>query len=115
VSDPWVTRDGLPMTAPAPLVLDEKDRRWIRLKWEKIRTAQQKADQANNEWSALNVSIKSWLDSSGITDPVQRAKIQGESLALKDALATGRWHAENAQRHIDDVMLFIRLRELGVL
>lgn len=95
--------------------LSEQERRWIQAKWDKIRTAQQKADKSNNEWQALNDSVNSWLESMQIFDVVQQAKIKGENLGLKDALATGRWHAENAQRHIDDVMLFLKMKELGLL
>lgn len=97
------------------IVLTEQERRWIKAKWEKIRTAQQKADAANNDWLALNESIKSYLDSSGITDIVQRTKIMGESIPLKDALATGNWHSRNAERHIHDVNLFLKMKEMGLL
>lgn len=92
---------------------DEKE--WLRLKWIKIRKSQQTADQSSNNWNRVNGEINRYLDDSGITEVVQRAKIKSESLALKDALETGKWHANEAQRHIDDVQLFLRMKELGVL
>jgi len=98
-----------------PVRFTGEDRRWIRLKWEAIRTAQHTADKSNSEWKGLNTSINSWLDSSGIIDVVQRAKIKGDNLALKDALETGRWHSQNAQRHIDDLMCFLKMKEMGLL
>jgi hypothetical protein len=98
-----------------PVAFTADERRWIRLKWEAIRGAQQTADQANREWQGLSKSIDSWLDSSGITDVVQRTKIKAENLGLKDALETGRWHAQNAQRHIDDLMCFLKMKDMGLL
>jgi len=93
----------------------ESDRNWIRLKWVAIRKAQQTADQSNNDWQRINAEINQYMDDSGIVDPVQRAKTKGESLALKDALAVGDWHSRNAERHIHDLQLFLRLRELELL
>lgn len=95
--------------------LKDDERVWVRRKWEKIRVAQMKADKANLEWTSLNDSLNSYLDSSGTTDIVQRAKIKGENLSLADALAVGRWHSQDAQRHIDDLMLFLKMKELGLL
>lgn len=90
-------------------------RRWVALKWKRIREAQQTADASNNEWNRLNDEINDHMDRHGVTEVVQRAKVKGESLALKDALERGKWHAANAQRHIDDLMLFLKLKEMGLL
>lgn len=97
------------------LRLSQDERKWLRLKWGKIRKSQQVADQSSNNWNRVNSEINRYLDDSGITDDVQRAKIKSESLALKDALETGKWHASESQRHIDDVQLFLRMKELEVL
>jgi hypothetical protein len=40
--------------------------------------------------------------------------MKSESLPLKDALDTGKWHSANAQRHIDDLHLFLKMKELGL-
>lgn len=103
-------------TASGAIVeLKADEKLWLRRKWAKIRASQAKADAASNSWSELNDAMNSYLDRSEIMDPVQRAKIKGENLGLKDGLATHRWHAEEAQRHIDDVNLFLRLKEMGAL
>lgn len=95
--------------------LDDHDREWIKRKWALIRESQQKADRANRDWNNINNSINDYLDRKGETDIVQRAKIKGDSIPLKDALSTGTWHARNAERHIHDVNLFLKMKELGVL
>ena len=101
--------------APGKLRLTEEERKWLRLKWGKIRTAQMRADKAGNEWNLLNDAINRYLDESGEEDIVQRTSIKGKSIPLKDALESGKWHAAESQRHIDDVQLFLRLKELEVL
>lgn len=93
----------------------EDERLWIRGKWDAIRKAQRLADAANNDWQRINGEINRYLDDSGITDVIQRAKIKGESLALRDAFAIGNWHARNAERHIHDLQLFLKLKEMGLL
>jgi len=70
---------------------------------------------SHDETQSIINAINVYLDQSGIVDIVQRARIKGESLPLKDALEKGKWHAQNAQRHIDDLMLFLKMKELGVL
>jgi hypothetical protein len=95
--------------------LPPKDREWIMLKWDKVRAAQQRADKAGNRWNKLNDEINDYLNRECITDLVQRDKIKSESLPLKDALEEGKWHSAEAQRHIADVQLFLRLRELEIL
>lgn len=103
-------------TASGAIVeLKADEQLWLRRKWAKIRTSQGKADSASNSWNELNDAVNVYLDQSGIMDPVQRAEIKGKNLGLKDALATHKWHAEEAQRHIDDVNLFLRLKEMGAL
>lgn len=100
---------------PGKLRLNEEALRWLRLKWGRIRKSQQMADKANNEWNEANAEFREWLDRMGIEDPVQRAKRKSENLRLKEALDVGKWHAAEAQRHIDDVNLFLKLKELEVL
>lgn len=90
-------------------------RQWVNLKWGRIRKSQQLADQADAEWNRINKEINDYMDRMGITDPVQRANTKGESLALKDALAVGNWHSRNAERHIHDLNLFLKLKELDIL
>lgn len=94
--------------------LSKDERRWISLKWREIRNAQQLADRANRRWKELNDAVNSYLDRMGINDPVQRMRHKEVNIALKDELATGNWHSRNAERHIADVQLFLKLRELGV-
>lgn len=91
------------------------DRKWMRAKWQLIRESQIAADKANNEWKAMNESVNEWLDTMAVTDPLQRAQRKSTNLALSESLSTGNWHARNAERHIHDVNLFLRMRELGVL
>lgn len=111
-----MTAEPAPITIePGSLNLTDTDREWVARKWWEIRRAQMLADAANNDWKALNAEVESYLDRSGVADIVQRARIKGENLALADALGVGKWQAENAQRHIDDVALFLRLKELGLL
>jgi hypothetical protein len=95
--------------------LTDSERRWIRRKWQLIRESQMLADRANNKWNQINDEINAYLELKGEKDIVQRAKIKRESIALKDALATGEWHSRNAERHIHDVNLFINLRKEGIL
>jgi hypothetical protein len=85
---------------------------WIKAKWAKIRASQTKADEAGNEWTEMNALLNARYRDE---DPVQKAKLKGANLALKDALDVGKWHSAEAQRHIDDVSLFLRLRELEIL
>ena len=92
--------------------LSPDDRRWIEVKWKKIRASQQRADVAGNEWNELNSALNHHYRNE---DEVQKAKLKGANLALKDALETGKWHAAESQRHIDDLNLFLRLRELEIL
>lgn len=97
------------------LPLSPQDHEWVTAKWALIRKSQQTADKANNDWTRINAEINDYLDRDGTHDIVQRAQVKSQSLALADAYDVGKWHAGNAQRHIDDVMLFLRLKELGVL
>lgn len=97
------------------LRLTSNEVKWLREKWVRIRKSQQTADSAGNDWNRINGEINRWMDESGVVDVVQRAKIKGESLALKDALESGKWHSAEAVRHIEDIKLFLRLKELEVL
>lgn len=104
--------------------LDEAETKWVRAKWALIRAAQAQADAANNNWKEINAAI----NEKHAMEDVQRRKRndfpktdlmksqeKDASLPLKDALSTGNWHARNAERHIHDLNLFLRLKELGVL
>lgn len=88
---------------------------WVKLKWEKIRASQVRADEAGNRWTRINAEIKDHLDRHHIYDIVQREKIKRQSIPLKDAHDDGKWHSAEAQRHIADLDLFLKLKELEVL
>lgn len=103
-----------PVTAPA-LRLTPDEQLWLRQKWRRIRQSQHAADLGTNEWAAINKALNDKLDAEGVRDIVQRTKVKGASIALKDALETGKWHSAEATRHIQDVQLFLRLKELGLL
>ncbi len=104
--------------------LTEAEVRWVRRKWDKIRASQMEADKANTEWQEINASINRKHEAEDfqrakngrplLTD-LMKAEAKDASLPLKDALATGNWHSRNAERHIHDVTLFLRLKELGIL
>lgn len=94
--------------------LDQTARRWIDLKWAKIRRSQQMADKANNDWNEINSAINRWMDETGMVDIVQRTRTKSQSIPLKDALAVGTWHSAEASRHIADLQLFLKLKELGI-
>lgn len=95
--------------------LTSDEQTWLRKKWSNIRESQQRADRSSREWNRLNEGVNEYLDKSGVTDVVQRDKIKGQNLTMKGALATHAWHAAESQRHIEDVNLFLRMKELGVL
>lgn len=107
-----------------PVRLKSGEREWVRLKWEKIREAQQAADKANNEWQSINDAInkkhaaedrrRSERGDYPMTD-LMKAQAKDASLPLKDALGAGNWHARNAERHIHDLSLFLRLKEMGIM
>lgn len=97
------------------LNLSENELRFVAAKWRKIRESQQTADQANNDWKRIGAEIRDYLDRSGIHEMLARAKVMQESLALADALEVGDLHARTAQRHIDDLRLFLVLKEHGLL
>jgi hypothetical protein len=103
------------VTDEIPKAFSQDERRWVQMKWGQIRTAQRLADVASNKWKRVNDEINDYLDRKGEFDIVQRAKVKSESLALKDALATGNWHSRNAERHIHDVDLFLKLKGVGLL
>lgn len=103
------------MKQPTAINLTPDEQTWLRKKWANIRESQQKADRSSREWNQLNDEMNDYLRRSGITDMVQKDKIKGQNLLMKGALATHAWHAGESQRHIDDVNLFLRMKELGVL
>lgn len=105
------------------IALTTTERQWINRKWELIRESQRKADIANNTWNKINDEIndlhkredrrRAERGDFPLTD-LMKAQAKSASLPLQDALSTGNWHSRNAERHIQDVMLFLKLRELGI-
>lgn len=104
--------------------LNNLEQKWVTRKWALIRESQRKADAANNEWNSLNDSIndkhrrederRAERADFPMTD-LMKAQAKSASLPLQDALATGNWHSRNAERHIQDVQLFLKMKELGLL
>lgn len=97
------------------MILNSKDRKWVLLKWAQIRESQKAADKANKDYEVLSDAINDKLDREKCTDVVARADRRGSSLALAELMGAGNWHARNAERHIHDVNLFLRMKELNVL
>jgi len=95
--------------------LAEGDQEWLRAKWGMIRKYQTEADAAVNRWRRLSDEINNYLDRKCITDVVERARYRSDSLALQDALETGKWLRGEATAHIADVNLYLKLKELGLL
>lgn len=91
------------------------ERTWMRRKWEIIRDAQRQADKAINQWRLLSDEVIDYLDRSSITDPVQRARIKGENLRLTDLFTLGQWYRNEARAHMEDLNLFLRLKEMGIV
>jgi hypothetical protein len=112
-----VTREIKPglQERPYAVRLGEDEAAWVQKKWRAIRERQALADAASNTWDRLNDELNTYLDAHRITDVVQRDRIKGESLEFNGALASHGWNAREAQRHIDDVQLFLRLKEMGLL
>jgi hypothetical protein len=100
---------------PGVLGITGDERLWVAAKWDLVRRSQMAADKATNDWHRIGDEIDDYMCRAGITDVVQRDRVKGESLSLRDALETGKWHAANAQRHIDDVLLYLRLKELKLI
>ena len=104
--------------------LSENEKKWVRSKWGLIRESQQAADAANNEWTRINELInrrhfatdtqRMRAGREPLSD-LMKAEDKSSSLPLNDALATGTWHSRNAERHIHDVQLFLKLKELDLL
>lgn len=97
------------------ILLAEKDREWIQAKWRIIREYHTKADAAVNKWRRISDEVNDYLDSKGVTDVYERSRYRLDSLALRDALEVSTWHRNEANAHIADVNLFLRLKELGLL
>lgn len=101
-----------------------REREWVNKKWAKVRNSQRRADAAGNDWNRINDDINRKHQNDDmrrmergrplLTD-LMKVEAKSASLPLKDAFDTGKWHAAEAQRHIDDVMLFLKLKELGLL
>lgn len=101
--------------AATSFTLTEEERKWIDAKWQKIRRSATKADAADAKWNRISQEINDKLDREGVTDIIARTRAKNASIPLKDQLDIGKWHSGNAQRHIDDIQLFLRLKELGLL
>lgn len=95
--------------------LTNQEREWVHKKWAIIRRCQKNADQASNAWNRINDEINNRLIREGVMDLVQREEIKSKSLPLKSEFDKGKWNAAEAQRHIDDVQLFLKLRELEII
>jgi hypothetical protein len=110
------------MKIPAGFASDEV--KWINLKWSEIRKAQILADEANSRWKRINAEINAKHSAESarreergdfpLTD-LMKAKDKEASLPLKDALSVGNWHSRNAERHIHDLNLFLKMKEMGLL
>lgn len=104
--------------------LDDTERKWIKLKWAQIRMAQQKADDANRKWQQISAEIndkharedtrRAERGDFPMTD-LMKAQAKEASLPLKEALSVGNWHSRNAERHIHDLKLFLKMKEMGLL
>lgn len=104
--------------------LTPTDKEWVKRKWTLIRASQVKADKANNDWNRINNEIndkhrredqrRHARGDFPLTD-LMKAQAKSASLPLQDALETGKWHSRNAERHIHDVSLFLKLKELEIL
>lgn len=98
--------------------------KWVERKWAKIRESQIQADKSSNEWNEINNAIKdkharedarrAEIGQFPLTD-LMKAQEKDASLPLKDALATGNWHSRNAERHIHDLQLFLKMKEMGLV
>jgi hypothetical protein len=101
--------------AAATFTLTPDEHRWVTAKWSKIRDSAARADAANHQWNKINDELNDKFRREGNLDIIRLTQLKAASIPLQDALAVGKWHAANAQRHIDDVMLFLKLKELGLL
>jgi hypothetical protein len=109
---------------PDHIDLNDEEKRWVGLKWTKIRSSQARADAASNRWNRINDHINAQIAATDqqrrgvgmepLTD-LTKAGMKGDSLPLRDAFDEHKWHAAEAQRHIDDLSLFVKLKELGWL
>jgi hypothetical protein len=97
------------------LLFTDTEIKWVRRKWSIIREYHQKADQASAAYRRISDEINDYMDRGGTTDIVARARIRGESIPLADANGDGQWFRAEAQAHTDDLNLFIKLKEVGLL
>lgn len=97
-----------------PAFTDE-EMTWLHRKWAIIRRSQTQADRAVNDWRKLSDEVNDYMDRSGILDPLQRSKVKRENLRLMDLSELGAFYRREASAHCQDVYLFLRLKEMGVL
>jgi hypothetical protein len=69
---------------------------YIRTLLNDLREANRTVYRFDAKWQKINDELNNYLDRSGVKDPKQRDSIKGQSLALADALGTGKWWREKA-------------------
>lgn len=84
--------------------LSNDHRKYIGDLWKAMRASVQQAREQDRRWNRINDELNDLLDRKGDTDIVQREKIKGDSLALKNAYAAGQWHQGTAQFYANVIM-----------
>lgn len=83
-----------------------------------LRTLMQEAvketQRLDARWNKVNDELNDLLDRRGTTDIVQRTKIKGESLALRDALEGGKWWRDKATYLAAVIQAEMVMREAGL-
>lgn len=80
------------------MLLNPEQQEYINLQWRLLRQANAKAADFSRKWNAQNEAMNDWLDRSGITDPVQRAKRKADNLALLDLFGAWDFWQREARR-----------------
>lgn len=97
------------------LSFTDTDFEWVCRKWAIIRDFQQKADNAFAKSRRINDELNDYLDRNGVRDIVQRANIRQQSIPLLEA-AEDLWaFRREAQAHMEDLNLYLKLKEVGLL
>lgn len=95
--------------------IPEEQRWYLRERWDLLRAAQKKADEASYKWNVLNDKLNDYMDRKGEKDIVQRDKIKGQNLTLKGHLATWDFHRRDADRFATEILAFKAMKEMGAL
>jgi len=66
------------------------------------------------KWNRLNEEMNEYLRGSYIDDPLQKDKIKGVNLALRDALASGGWWRDKATYLANVIQAEIAMRREGL-